>query len=86
MSTECTTKLGIRVISEEDARASAEADAQFDLVADGQFRDYDFDLAAALGDRWAGTIYRVVLEFSGGTRAGETVRIDQLAFERPARR
>ncbi len=81
ISTQHTNKLGIRFANEEKPDIVGGENITIDLIPDGEFHEYTIDLGK-LDDHWSGTVYWVEFPFIEGSRAGEQIRIDRIAFER----
>lgn len=81
ISTEKTKQLSVRFATEQNPTLSDRVAARFAVTPDGKPHDYTIDLAKESPDTWKGTVYFLRIDFTAGTTADETVRLERVALE-----
>jgi len=81
IATEKTKQLAIRFATEQDPTLSDRVAARLAVTPDGQPHDYSIDLARESPDTWKGAVYFLRLDFTEGTTADESVRLERVSLE-----
>ena len=81
LATESTHRIGIRFATRQHPTLSDERLIELNVTPDGRVHPYVIDAARVTAGRWAGNVYYLQIDFLDGVTSGETIVLDQVAFE-----